>query len=244
MKAENLAVYLNELNTIRHETSVEVYEGLEVDFVPGRISPSQFKAQLDYTIGSIHFVHAFADGTPWEIDSTLAHFKEGLHHIFDNDVKAAVTQYLALTRQMVEEGKPDIVGHLDKIKMHNTQQFFFDEHEEWYQREMRKTLDTIAANGCIIEINTRGLYQKKTTTTYPSPWLWPEIQKRNIPITLNSDAHLASDLTNGFPSVAQQLAKAGFKKLRILSNGSWKDASFGEHGIAKDISHHPVVKPH
>lgn len=231
MKADQLYRYIEDIRAAAKHTATQLYAGLEVDYIPNVISPAQFKPQLDYTIGSIHFVESFPEGTHWEIDSTLWHFQEGLVRIFNRDARAAVSRYLELTRKMVAETQPDIVGHLDKIKIHNLHTHFFDESETWYREQIYATLDAIAAAGVMIEINTRGIYQQKWPTTYPSPWMWPEIRKRNIPITLNSDAHHHRDLTNQFSRVAKQLHQAGFNTLRVLYHAAWVDVPFNEHGL-------------
>src|SRR4051812_37908640 len=51
MKKENLQLYLSEINDLKKSTTdIEIYKSLEIDFVPGIISPYQFKDELDYTI--------------------------------------------------------------------------------------------------------------------------------------------------------------------------------------------------
>ena len=42
--------------------------------------------------------------------------------------------------------KPDIIGHFDKIKMHN-QDRYFSEDEPWYRDLVMELLDTILKQG-------------------------------------------------------------------------------------------------
>src|SRR5688572_4741681 len=57
MKAEDFPRYQNSFETIKDSVAgLEMYKGLEVDFIPGVISAGNFNKELDYTIGSIHFV--------------------------------------------------------------------------------------------------------------------------------------------------------------------------------------------
>src|SRR5437762_14159596 len=100
---------------------------------------------------------------------------------------------------MCEKSSPTIIGHLDKIKIQNRENKFFDESDVWYRGEVLKTLDAIRKCEAIVEVNTRGVYQGKSETTYPSPWILSECLKRNIPITISSDAHHPDDLVNYFP---------------------------------------------
>jgi histidinol-phosphatase (PHP family) len=232
MKKEDFESFLQSIETIKRNTKkVELYTGLEVDYIPNLISPSDFSSKLDYTIGSIHFVDAFADGAHWEIDGLHTLFLDGLEKIFKNDFKAAFTRYFELTREMVRNSPPTIVGHLDKMKIQNPQNKFFDEKENWYQHEVKETIKAIKDSASIIEVNTRGIYQKKTIDTYPSPWILELIHEENIPITISSDAHHADDLINQFPATATLLNKFGFKKIHILYNGEWKPFNFNENGI-------------
>jgi histidinol-phosphatase (PHP family) len=244
MKLDKFGDYLSEIEQQKKNTSsaIEIYKGLEVDFIPNVISPADFKSQLDYTIGSVHFVDQLDDGRRWEIDGLPTFFMEGYEQIFKSNIKDVMCRYFELTRQMISSSHPDIVGHLDKIKIQNINDQFFHESDGWYQHEIEKTLDVIQSNNCMVEVNTRGLYQKKSSTTYPSPWILERIHQRQIPITLSSDAHHIHDLVNQFKETAILLSKIGFKKMRILSGGEWQDFPFDEHGITRSrSSHHPMA---
>ena len=232
MRKENLAAYLSNIASLKSlYPSLQIYKGLEVDYVPGLVSPQDYRPRLDYTIGSIHFVEKFQDGRPWEIDGPHALFLEGLASIFSNDFKAAITRYFELTREMILKGRPDILGHMDKIKIQNKEDKFFSESDGWYKTEVLKTLDVIKDSGTLVEVNTRGLYQKKSSTTYPSPWILELIHQRNIPITLSSDAHTTHDIINLFPETAALLLKIGFRKISILKDNTWQPVTFDPNGI-------------
>jgi histidinol-phosphatase (PHP family) len=232
MKHEMADSYLKDIAEARSKGGrMQVYAGMEIDFIPGKISPLSYKDKLDYTIGSVHFVEQHDDGRGWEIDNTYDVFMDGLVKIFEGSIRRAVARYFELTREMVLTTTPDIVGHVDKIKMHNRGDHFYKEDEPWYKEQVEITLQAIAKAGCIVEVNTRGLYQNRTDTPYPSPWILERILNKNIPITLSSDAHHPDDLINRFPEVSSQLLSMGFKKLRILLNGRWTDVAFSEHGI-------------
>jgi histidinol-phosphatase (PHP family) len=231
MKPENLTEYVNKILTFKKsQTKIEIYSGLEVDYIPHVIGPADFSKALDYTIGSVHFVEHFNDGRGWEIDGPHSFFLEGLEKIFSNNIRDVIIRYFELTREMVERSRPTIVGHLDKIKIQNIDHKFFQEDEPWYRNEIKKTLDTIGRAGCIVEVNTRGIYQKKSATTYPSTWVLELIHQRNIPVTISSDAHHRNDLVNHFHETAKELKLIGFHKIHILRNGQWRPSKFNEYG--------------
>jgi histidinol-phosphatase (PHP family) len=232
MDKNNLPLYLKEIDDLKNANSdIEIYKSLEIDFIPGIITPHEFRDELDYTIGSIHFVDQFADGTRWEIDNTHTVFKEGLDKIFKNNIKDAVCRYFELTREMLYGTTINILGHLDKIKMQSDNGKLFSEKDTWYQDEIKKTIKLIAQTDTIVEVNTRGLYQKKTTETYPSSWILELVKAQNIPITISSDAHHPDDLINQFTETATMLSKLGFKELSILYQGVWVRTPFGGSGF-------------
>jgi histidinol-phosphatase (PHP family) len=232
MKKEDVPKYLAEIESVKKDfPAMEIYKGMEIDFIPDIVSPNDFKTQLDYTIGSIHFVDYFPDGRPWEIDGSPVVFKNGLEMIFRNNFKEAVSRYFELTREMIDKACPDIVGHLDKIKIQNHEGQFFSESDAWYQHEVTETLNKIADAGVIVEINTRGLYQKKSHTPYPSPWVIELMRQRHIPITVNSDAHTPDDLVNQFAETASLLFTLGYRKISILRDGSWTPVNLTPNGI-------------
>ena len=226
---EALPRYLEEIESLKPLfPELQIYKGLEIDFIPEIIAPVNFKAHLDCTIGSIHFVDGF-EATRWEIDNTLEVFRAGLSKIFQGDIRKAITHYYTLTRQMINTAPPDILGHLDKIKV-NAQHNSFEESEEWYRDEIDKTLKSIAATDIIVEVNTRGLYKGKSTTPYPSPWILERIRESNIPVILNSDAHHPQDLTREFEPTLSLLKDIGFRHLSILDSGIWKKVPLDEYG--------------
>jgi histidinol-phosphatase (PHP family) len=231
MRAEDLEDYFTELSAVRaNYPQLEIYAGLEIDYVPGLVSPNDFSQSLDYTIGSIHFVDEH-DGKPWEIDGSHQGFLLGLNGTFKGNWKEAIVRYFELTREMVVTAQPDIVGHLDKIKIQNKNSEFYNEYDPWYQEQIDLTLKTILDAGCIVEVNTRGVYQKKSSTSYPGPNILTKILEYGIPITISSDAHNCKDLTSEFESTAKNLLTLGFKKMLILKDGSWQPVSLTPTGF-------------
>ncbi len=236
MPPRRLPDYVAEMRQLRaqYADQIQLYMGLEVDYIPHRIqvrSPHILAAGLDYTVGSVHFVDAYADGTPWEIDGPHAGFLKGLHAIFGGDAVAVVKRFYALNREMIREGCPDVVGHLDKIKMQSEGGVLFDEHADWYRAEVLATLEEIQTAGTIVEVNTRGAYKKRVGGTYPSPWILERMFARKIPVCLNSDAHHPDELERDFDIAAAQLLQIGYRELWVLLDGEWQARPFGVNGL-------------
>ncbi|MGI9541872.1 MAG: histidinol-phosphatase [Cyclobacteriaceae bacterium] len=226
MKQENLANYFSAINRIKVESmgQIEIYCGLEADYIPDAVLPEKLKSiyDLDYVIGSIHFIVPVEDYPLFEADGQLNTFQEGVDRCYHGDHQMAVKRYFQLIRMMIEEGCPDIVGHLDKIKKHNQPTVLFSESEPWYQDEIMQTLEVIKNKEVTVEVNTRGLYKKLVSDTYPSLWILEEMHKRNIEITLSSDAHKPEEITGRFEYAIKQLTSVGYRWQRTLVNGSWQ----------------------
>ncbi len=235
MKEEDLPLYLKELDDLqmKYKEKISVFKSLEVDYIPGLAGPAVIEnldLSLDYLIGSIHFVDNYKDGTPWGIDGNFEEFDDGLQRIFNGNIKSAVQRFYQLTREMIQNGGFDIIGHVDKIKMHNVSKELFNESEPWYQQELEETLDMIAKNNIIVEINTKSF--QKNGLLFPGKEYFSLLKSKGIAVTINSDAHYPSDLENSFPYVANELLKVGFCTLNEFIEGEWKEVAFHSEGLS------------
>jgi len=135
-----------------------------------------------------------------------------------------VHKYFEYTRQLVKEMKPPIIGHLDKIKMQYRKDCFIPDTDPVYRKELMFTLEEIASAGCIVEINTRGVYKRNEPDFYPSEWVLKEMCHLNIPVIVNSDAHRPHEVSLLHHKAIAQLQKAGYKKIKYLSDKNWHNS--------------------
>ncbi|MEL6252784.1 MAG: histidinol-phosphatase [Bacteroidota bacterium] len=237
IKEERIPEYKEEILGLKkkYADQIEIYFSFEVDYIPGMIGPTETKNKfdLDYTVGSVHFVDAWESGKPWGIDGKRQEFVDGIELLFGQSPQKAVSRYYELIRQMLEKDCPDILGHMDKVKMHNSKGPIFEETEKWYRDAVMATLETAKSTDVIIELNTRGLYKKKTTEAYPSKWILEEIHKMGIPLTINSDSHHPREIDAFFSDSAELLRVIGFSELRILLEGVWQDRAFNQEGFLR-----------
>lgn len=195
-----------------------ILNGLEIDYIPGLTTPfAEFKEKchLDYTIGSVHLVKSPLSNDLWFIDGPEKNYTTGLETIFNNNIKKAVETYYKQIQEMVFTQKPDIIGHVDKVKMNNKKRFF-SEDESWYVDFVDETLKVIAQNNCIIELNTRGIYSGKSESFFPSTFILEKCLSLDIPMMINSDAHKPEQLTLKYREAIDLLISIGFKKLCII----------------------------
>ncbi|NJB86021.1 histidinol-phosphatase (PHP family) [Lewinella marina] len=226
MLMEDLADYSSVIAGLQREYAgrIQLYKSLEVDYIPGVMnvnSPHIRAAGLDFTVGAVHYVDYLPDGTPWSFQRPEPVFAEGIRTIFGGDARRMVERYYGLVREMVATHPPDIVAHLDRIKKRNVGEAYWSEREPWYERAVEETLEAIQGAGCILEVNTRGLYLGEWEDTYPSGWIVERALRRGIRLQVNSDAHRPEHITGGFAKTYAALQQIGAGEVWI----------YGSHGF-------------
>ncbi|MFT3738948.1 MAG: histidinol-phosphatase [Breznakibacter sp.] len=208
----------------RYSGQLDVLLGLEADFIPDTtIDFDQWRRliQPDFIVGSVHFVKDDATGKNWFIDGAPHNFEAGLEEVFDGDIERAVRLYFKQVRTMLGTQKPEIVGHIDKVKMNN-RDIYFKTHEKWYCDELAQTFECVKQHGAIVEINSRGVYRGKYHQCFPHIDGIQICMELGIPLTLASDAHQPEELRSGFELSKQIAVQAGLRQIAMFDNGTWK----------------------
>ena len=196
--------YCKEVRVLKEEYKdrINIHLGLEIDYVPGMLedfSPLIEQGGLEYTIGSIHLIPPQGitprDGNDlWMIDgSRYQTYDEGLMRHYGGDIRRGVRAYFHNENAMLERNRPTVVGHPDKIVMHNRDRYFHED-EPWYRDLALETIHLIHELGLICEINTRGIYKGRHADYYPGKWLIQEMKTLRIPVIVSTDAHAPEDL--------------------------------------------------
>ncbi len=196
---ENLPHYVDDIDRFQKiYPNIQLLKGLECDYIPTLTRDFIYykeKYHLDYIIGGIHLVKKQNDEHLWFIDGSKREiYLAGLANIFNNNIREAVTCFWEQTFEMLETQQLDIIAHIDKIKMHNRNEFF-KEDEKWYVILVDHALQLIKKQGVIVEINPRGLYKGRCQHFYPSDYILREIKRLDIPMVVSSDAHKDEELT-------------------------------------------------
>ncbi len=224
LKEEKMDEYFSTIRALgeKYKDKINILLAMEIDFIPGitrNFSEFVQAGNLDYTIGGVHLVRDNDNKYLWFIDGPKQEtYDLGLNNLFNGNIRKGVEAYYNQVIEMILTQNPDIIAHLDKIKMHNKNRFF-EEKEKWYKELVWKTLKCIAdESDCIVEINTRGLYKKRADTFFPGPEILEQLHHLKIPVTLSSDAHLPVEL-NGYCEEALALLKEiGFKELMYFNS--------------------------
>ena len=219
-----LGDYHNEIHRLKREYAdrLDIYCGLEADFFPDiqpEIQALYSEYAWDYIIGSIHFIGVRNNGRRWCIDGTHEEFLEGWHEIMGSDPLRPIREYFEITRQMVRVMKPDVIGHVDKIKIQHRPDCMVPDTHPFFREQLMATFEEIAAAGCIVEINTKG----QAFGYFPGKWAIVEMQKMGIPVTINSDAHTPNALTYCFDQAETMLREIGYRTVMMLKDGKWEE---------------------
>lgn len=223
---ESMENYAREIRALKekYKDRMQIFLGLELDYISGitmDFDQIRKELQLDYTIGSVHLVRNPDREKLWFIDGPKSEsFDHGLQEVFGGDIEAAVGAYYTQVNEMLINERPDIAGHFDKIKMHNRGRYF-REDENWYRSLVYETMEIIRQTGVIVEVNTRGIYKKRSDDLYPGKWVLAEALKMDIPITLSADAHHPDEVDGYYPETIIILKELGFRSLTCLSPQGW-----------------------
>ena len=173
MSFEQMAEYESAVKAAqkKYRNRIEIRLGYEVDWLPGYMDERVLNADVDYLIGSVHFIDK------WGFDNP-----EFIGRYESADLEAIWRDYFDLVKQMAESKLFDIVGHLDLIKV-----FKFIPKGD-IRPFAASALDAIAKADMAIEINAAG-FRKPVGEAYPSQRLLEMAFERGIPITFGSDAH-------------------------------------------------------
>jgi len=228
MPAERLDDYLREVRETREQYRgrVEIYLGMEVDFIAGIISPVHpgIRAlDLDFIIGSVHFIGPEDGDHAWTVDGPRAELEQAIAQGFAGQARLLVERYYRLLGTMALTATPDIIGHFDVVKKNNRDAELFREDEDWYQAAVKNALEAVRESGSIMEINTGGVVRNTSGAYYPSPWILREACQMHIPVMINADAHYPENIDGKFSEAAALLREAGYRAQRQLTAAGWNE---------------------
>ena len=176
----------------KYADRIEIRLGYEVDWLPGHMDDRVLNADVDFLVGSVHFLDKWSFDNP----EFIGEWKE-------HDVDTVWQDYFEAVTAMVESGYFDIVGHLDLIKL------FGDMPTVDVRTLARPTLEAIAHSGMVLEINTAGL-RKPVGEIYSSQTLLEAAYDLNIPITFGSDAHAPAQVGAGLEAAYALARSVGY----------------------------------
>jgi histidinol-phosphatase (PHP family) len=188
---------------VRERTDLRL--GLEVDFVPGREDRTQNlieRCELDYVVGSVHFVGDLAvdhgDFDIWEVG-------RGADDVW--------RRYFTLLGEAARSGMFDILAHPDLVKMWGSGRPVPDgDLRRFYDLAM----DGIAESDIAIEVSTAGL-RKPAGEIYPARPFLEMCLDAGRPIALSSDAHAPEQVGFAYDAALELLEDVGVGELCVFA---------------------------
>lgn len=226
MTKEGTIKYLNDIKKYKeiYKDKIQIYSGIEADYYSNLNEYTDKEMELDYRIGSVHFIDDDKNGNEKDyfcIDMSKDNFNETIKHF--GNIKIVIEKYFDNIIRMTNIQKPDIIGHFDLIRKYNLNKEYFTEEEYWYIEKVEETLKHIKENNCIVEVNIKLMNANNLDAHYPNKNTIKKILEMDIPLTLNTDAHLTNNLDNFYFEAVQELKKVGVKKIKMLIDNSFKD---------------------
>ncbi|MDR1415623.1 MAG: histidinol-phosphatase [Odoribacteraceae bacterium] len=226
IRREKVPDYLAEVTRLKHAYAgqIELHAGMEIDYLDETYGPSAPYFQelpLDYRIGSIHYVTHPASGQRMDIDGSETRFRSALEEIFGGNLAEMVNAYYDASERMVELGGFDFIAHPDKVIMNASRHDASLAESRWYIDRVNAYLEKIAANGRMIEINTKAF--PAWGIIFPARRHLQRIRELHIPVMVNSDAHVPSAINEGRAAAFELLREAGFRHTMHLTGGKWTE---------------------
>jgi histidinol-phosphatase (PHP family) len=200
MDPSEMQGYLQNIDTIRKNTTIiKVKTGLEVDFFKGREKETGeylSTLDLDYVIGSVHYLG----------DKTVDHgpdFYEG------KSIDRLFESYIDTVCAAAASGLFDIIGHCDLIRIYGFKPL--GDPGPLY----RRLATTMKEYNVAFEVNTNGR-NRPLADFYPDRKFLGIFHEENIPVCVNSDAHMPSRVGQYFDEAYELLRYIGFTEMAVF----------------------------
>jgi len=196
----NISPYINHLERLQNTIKrIKIKIGLEVDFFAGKekeIDAFLRSLPLDYIIGSVHYLgEKTVDVGP--------EFYEG------KSIDRLFESYFDSVIAAVASGLFDIIAHCDLIRIYGYKPS--SDLEPLY----RKLTKTMKNHDVAFELNTNGR-NRPLADFYPDRKFLHIFREENIPVCVNSDAHMPSRVGQYFEEAYDLLRYIGFTEMAVF----------------------------
>jgi histidinol-phosphatase (PHP family) len=200
MSAEEVGPYLGHIRKLSRKTkNIRVRTGLEVDYLPGlenEISAFLEGVELDYAIGSVHYLGDFSvDMGPETYEG------KNIDRLWEN--------YFENVMASAASGLFDMIAHCDLIRIYG---FLPSSDPEPFYRKLAKSL---SMHDVAYEINTNGR-NRPVGDFYPDRRFLKIFREENVPVCVNSDGHMPSRVGQYFDEAYKLLKDAGYTEMAVF----------------------------
>lgn len=185
----------------RYHGRISIKLGIEADYFEGYEEDIRRLLEgypFDYVLGSIHFLG------DWHFTS-----KKGLARYSTEDPAAAFPRYFELLEKMIKSNLFDIAAHADALR----RSYFLPAEDLSSVYERIAIL--LAERGMAIEVNTGGL-RRNAGSLYPAREFLAACVRRNVPLTLGSDAHSPADVGKDYDIAFELLSELSVQEIALF----------------------------
>ena len=202
MNAPRVAPYLKHISKLaRTADSIKIRKGLEVDFFPGRekeLNDFLSKLKLDYVIGSVHYLG----------DETVDLGREFYN---GKNIDSLYGDYFGHVEAAAASGLFDIIAHCDLVTIYG----FRPERDP--EPLYRKLAHSLKKYDVAFEINTNGR-NRPVGDFYPDRKYLRIFYEENVPVCVNSDAHMPVRVAQYFDEAYELLKSVGYSEMAVFEN--------------------------
>lgn len=193
----------------RHREQLELLIGFETESLPvsrwaATMRELRASAPFDYMVGSVHSL-----GDVWIDLSPEAAERAALE---SGGWEAARCKYFDLLASVVDELKPEVVGHVDLIRRFEAPGFTFNARE---LRHAERVFEAALAAGSALDVNAAPA-RRGFGPVYPGPQLLRRARELGVPVTLGDDSHGPEGVGVGLEACLQAIAAAGYTEVHYL----------------------------
>ena len=194
------------------EGRLSVLRGFEAEVVPSDryaelMQDLRSRHAFDYMVGSVHHVAGIS------IDESPRQFGAAVDAC--GGLEPVAVRYYETVRQMIEDLRPEVVGHFDLLKLHAPAGT--DLATPRIRRAAEKALAAALDGGCILDLNTAG-WRKGLGEPYPGPWIVQAATAAGIPFCFGDDSHDPSEVGYGIERARQYLLSNGVSSVTVLES--------------------------
>ncbi len=221
LKYEKVPDYKTEIARLKKKYASEIYisNGIELDKDSIPFETSDF----DFAIGSVHQLHF--EERIYPVDYKPEILLECTKKEFGGSFEKLAKHYFSLVNEFICREKPDVVGHIDLIEKFNENGALFDNSDKTYQSNVLEVVESIC-DTCpeiIFEVNTGAMYRCKRTVPYPQRFILERLKKRNMRITITSDAHCTEALDYAFGNCAEFCRSCGYNSAYVITENGFEE---------------------
>ena len=200
MNPVNISPYIKHIETLRNQINrIKIKIGLEVDYFEGKereISCYLNPLPLDYIIGSVHYL-----GEKTVDFGAVFYEGKSIDRLFES--------YFHSVSAAAASGLFDIIGHCDLIRIYG---FKPSSDQEPLYRMLAKTMKI---HDVAFELNTNGR-NRPLADFYPDRKFLHVFREENVPVCVNSDAHMPSRVGQYFDEAYELLRYVGFNEMAVF----------------------------